>query len=90
MIEIKVDQKYVWAIRIIFLVLAIIVSDLIMDKFLQGYIISAGNTRYEVGSSVFYTHILKFVVLDFFLIFLAVRTVAKNEDSSVDKKSHGE
>jgi hypothetical protein len=79
MIEIKVVQKYVWATRVLFLILAIVVSDMIIDKILQGFIISAGNTRYEVGSSVFYTHILKFVVLDFLLIFLAVRTIAKDE-----------
>ena len=67
----------VWPLRILFLILAIIVANSIVDKYIQGYIITAGTTKYEYGSNVYFTHILKYLALDFLLVLLAVRTVEK-------------
>ena len=77
MVAIKVSKKFVWPVRILFLVLALFITNLIVDKYLQGYIISAGTTKYEYGSTVYFTHMLKYVAFAFLLILFAVRTVEK-------------
>ncbi len=77
MIEIKVPKNFVWPVRGIFLVLALFIVNMIFDKYLQGYIISAGTTRYEYGSTVYFTHMLKYFGFAFVLVLLAVRTVEK-------------
>ncbi len=77
MVAIKVSKKFVWPVRMLFLVLALFITNLIVDKYLQGYIISAGTTKYEYGSTVYFTHMLKYVALAFLLILFAVRTVEK-------------
>jgi hypothetical protein len=77
MVAIQVSKKFVWPVRILFLVLALFITNLIVDKYLQGYIISAGTTKYEYGSTVYFTHMLKYVAFAFLLILFAVRTVEK-------------
>jgi len=77
MLEIKVPKNFVWPIRVFFLILALVITNIIIDKYLQGYIISAGTTKFEYGSTVYFTHMLKYFAYDFFLIFLAFRTVEK-------------
>ena len=77
MVAIKVSKKFVWPVRMLFLVLALFITNLIVDKYLQGYIISAGTTKYEYGSTVYFTHMLKYVAFAFLLILFAVRTVEK-------------
>jgi hypothetical protein len=49
-----------------------------LDAYLRGFVISAGTTKYEYGSPVFFTHMLKYIALDFLLVLLAVRTVEKD------------
>ncbi len=77
MIEIKVPKNFVWPVRVLFLVLALVIIKIIVDKYLQGYIVSSGTTKYEYGSVVYFTHMLKYVVFAFVLILFAVRTVEK-------------
>ncbi len=78
MIEIKVSKKFVWPVRILFLVLALFITNIIVDKYQQGYIISSGTTKYEYGSTAYFTHMFKYVAFNFVLILFAVRTVEKN------------
>jgi hypothetical protein len=79
MIEIKVPRNFVWPVRGLFIVLALVITNMIVDKYLQGYIISTGTTKYEYGSAVYFTHMLKYIVFDFVLILFAFRTVEKND-----------
>ncbi len=85
MIEIKISKKFVWPVRILFLALALFITSIITDKYQQGYIISSGTTKYEYGSTVYFTHMLKYVAFTFVLILFAVRTVEKKSvtDESV-------
>ncbi|WP_040554715.1 hypothetical protein [Rheinheimera sp. A13L] len=69
MISIPVAKAYVWPIRLVFITLAF-VADLVLDKIAQGYVISAGGTKYLAGTTTFYTGLLKYLVLDFVLILL--------------------
>jgi hypothetical protein len=78
MLSLKVNKVMVWPIRIVFIILAIAVFDNIVGKVAQGYVISSGNTKYVAGSVVYYTTLMKFLVFDLSLIFLAFRTVDKN------------
>lgn len=77
MVEIKVSKKFVWPVRIFFLVAALFIANIIFDKYLQGYIISAGTTKYEYGSTVYFTHMLKYLAFAFLFVLFAVRTVEK-------------
>lgn len=78
MLSLKVNRIMVWPVRIVFIILAIVVFDNIAGKVSQGYVISSGNTKYVAGSVVYYTTLMKFLVIDLVLIFLAFRTVDKN------------
>lgn len=77
MISIQVSKPYVWPIRLVFIGLAFVVADLVLDKIAQGYVISAGGTKFLAGTTVFYTNLMKYLALDFLLILLAVRTIPK-------------
>ncbi|MDR7121185.1 hypothetical protein [Rheinheimera soli] len=77
MISILVAKPYVWPIRFIFISLAFVVANMILDKLAQGYVISAGGTKYLAGTTTFYTGLLKYLALDFVLVLFAVRTIPK-------------
>ena len=53
---------------------------LILDKIAQGYVISSGGSKYLAGTTVFYTSLLKYLVLDFVLVLFAVRTIPKEQE----------
>ncbi len=78
MLVIKVSKSFVWPVRIFFIFLAVVVCNYMLDVYLRGFVISAGTTKYEYGSPVFFTHMLKYIALDFLLVLLAVRTVEKD------------
>lgn len=80
MISIQVSKTYVWPIRLVFIALAFVVADLILDKIAQGYVISSGGSKYLAGTTVFYTGLLKYLVLDFVLVLFAVRTMPKEQE----------
>ncbi len=80
MISIQVAKPYVWPIRLVFIALAFVVADLVLDKIAQGYVISAGGTKFLAGTTVFYTNLMKYLALDFLLILLAVRTFPKEHE----------
>lgn len=70
MISIQVAKAYVWPIRLVFITLVFVVADLVLDKIAQGYVISAGGSKYLARTTTFYTGLLKYLVLDFVLILL--------------------
>jgi hypothetical protein len=80
MISIQVSKPYVWPIRLVFIALAFVVADLILEKIAQGYVISSEGTKYLAGTTVFYTSLLKYLALDFVLILFAVRTIPKEHE----------
>ena len=53
---------------------------LILDKIAQGCVISSGGSKYLAGTTVFYTSLLKYLVLDFVLVLFAVRTIPKEQE----------
>lgn len=80
MISIQVAKAYVWPTRLIFIVLAFVVADLVLEKIAQGYVISSGGSKYLAGTTVFYTSLLKYLALDFVLVLFAVRTCPKEHE----------
>lgn len=81
MLSLKVDKIMIWPLRALFIILAFVVGENIMEKVSQGYVISTGSTKYVAGTLIYYTTIMKFVALDLLLIFLAFRTIDKNSKS---------
>ena len=80
MISIQIAKTYVWPVRLAFIALAFVVADLVLQKIAQGYVISAGGTKFLAGTTVFYTNLMKYLALDFLLIVLAVRTMPKEPE----------
>lgn len=80
MISLKVTKPYVWPIRLFFVALAFVVADQVLEKIAQGYVISSGGTKNLAGTTVFYTSLLKYLVLDFVLVLFAVRTIPKEQE----------
>jgi hypothetical protein len=80
MISIQVSKPYVWPIRLVFIALAFVIADLVLEKIAQGYVISSGGTKYLAGTAVFYTSLLKYLALDFVLVLFAVRTFPKGHE----------